>query len=84
MDPETGEMMLTAGAVLSILSVMDVEVVTLAASVTVPLMTCPAPSVETVTGDGQVSGGVPPAQVNVTVTLALFQPAALGRARRLR
>ncbi len=37
-----------------------------------------APSVETTTGCGQVTAPVPPAQLKVTVTSELFQPAALG------
>ena len=79
--PDVGDVMLTAGGVLSIWSVTDVEAVALAASFKVPETTWPAPSVETVAGAGQVSGGVPPAQVNVTATLALFQPAAFGAGR---
>lgn len=46
-----------------------------AASVTVPVTTCPAPSVVTVCGEEQlVNGEVDCVQVKLTVTFVLFQP----------
>ena len=68
------------GGVLSILIPLAVAVATLPAmSVQVPLADCPAPSVLSVAGAVQLAMperlSVP---VNVTVTLALFQPAPFG------
>ncbi len=50
-----------------------------ALSTAVSIMTCPAPSVVMVTGEGQ--DAIPDTlslQVNVTVTFVLFHPLALG------
>lgn len=65
--------------VLSRLIVTLVVAVFPAVSVAVPETTWFAPSVLTITGDGQVCIGLLPAvQVNVTVTFELFQPLAFG------
>ena len=69
----------TTGLVLSTLRVTLALAVFPDLSVAVPETTCPAPSVLTTTGAGQVS--MPAAlseQVNFTVTLPLFQPLELG------
>jgi hypothetical protein len=66
------------GLVLSMFSVTLVLAVWPAASVALPLMTWFAPSVLTICGAGQLIGGTPPLQVKVTVTLVLFQLAALA------
>src|SRR3989442_21364 len=70
---------LTAGGLLSMLSVMDVLAWFPATSTAVPLTTCPAPSVLTVTGSEQRAIPLPPSvQVKLTRTSVLFQPAAFG------
>jgi hypothetical protein len=76
--PEAGEVTVMTGGVLSSLTVTVVLAVLPPLSLTVPETIWPAVSVVTVTGEGQVRGGAPPAQENDTVTFALFQPAALG------
>ena len=77
--PLAGEEMATLGEVLSSLTVTDAFAVFPALSRAVPLTTWPAVSVVIVTGAGQ--NAMPlvwSEQVNVTVGLTLFQPAALG------
>ena len=69
---------MTVGLVLSIFSVTDAVAVLLAPSVAVLETSWLAPSVVVVTGAGQVTGVMPPAQVKVVVTFVLFQPAGLG------
>lgn len=72
---------ITVGGVLSTLRRAEAVAVAPAASVTVPLTGMLAPSVETICGGGQAVIGAAPAagvQVKLTVTLVLFQPAALG------
>ena len=76
--PFTGAEMPIDGMVLSSFTVTDAVAVFAALSVTVPETAWLAVSVDTTTGAGHVSGGVPPAQVKATVTLDLFHPAALG------
>jgi hypothetical protein len=48
------------------------------ASVAVPVIIWFAPSVLTVCGPGQETGGAPPVQTKLTVTGVLFHPAAFG------
>ena len=48
------------------------------ASVAVPVITWFAPSMLTVCGPGQETGGAPPVHTKLTVTGVLFQPAAFG------
>lgn len=68
-----------AGGVLSMLTFTLVVAVTPALSVAVPCTTWFAPSVATVTGDGQLfTPTFVSEHVNVTVTLEMFQPLALG------
>src|SRR5712691_11549866 len=68
-----------AGGALSMLSVTLAEAILPALSTAVPVTTCPAPSVATVTGPVQLAmPEVASAQVNVTMTLVLFQPFAFG------
>ena len=68
-----------AGGVLSILRLRDVPAVFPALSVAVPEILCFAPSVLTVVAAGQAATPDRPSeQVNATVTLLLFQPAALA------
>jgi hypothetical protein len=77
--PSTGEVTLKAGGVLSMLSVTPAVAVLPARSVAVPSTTWFAPSVVTSAGGGQDATPLArSAQVNVTVTPVLFQPAALG------
>ena len=67
------------GSVLSMFNTTDVVALFPALSTAVPVITCPAPSVVTVIGDGQEAMSEPEsAHVNVTVTSVLFQPFALG------
>src|SRR5262245_61502620 len=67
------------GAVLSRLTTAVALAEFPALSVAVPLMDWPAPSVDTITGEGHVAMPAPlSVQVNVTVTLVLFQPAVFG------
>ena len=69
----------TMGTVLSILRVTVAVALFPARSVAVPEIIWPAPSAVTETGLGQVATPlVASEQVNVTVTLVLFHPAALG------
>ena len=70
---------LTLGRLLSMLSVTDALAWFPATSTAVPLTTCPAPSVLTVTGSGHRA--IPlraSVHVKLTCTSALLQPAALG------
>ena len=61
------------------LTVTEVEALFPAKSVAVPLMICPAPSLDTRTGAGQTATPeVISEHVNVIVTLELFHPAALA------
>ena len=61
------------------LTVTDADAVLFALSLAVPLITWPAPSVETVAGTGQNATPPTPAeQVKVTVTFELFQWAELA------
>src|SRR5436309_12800782 len=79
MEPLPGEVMTRLGAVLSrlILACQLAELPAL--SIAVPLTTRAAPSVATVTGrEQEATPLVLSEQVNVTVTLALFQPAAFA------
>src|SRR6266404_3953174 len=70
---------LTAGRLLSMLSVTDTLAWFPAMSTAVPLTTCPAPSVLTVTGSGQRAIPLPPSvHVKLTRASVLFQPAAFG------
>jgi hypothetical protein len=78
-DPFAGELMATLGAVLSRLMNTPVEPLLPARSVAVPLMSWFAASVLTLIGTGQLATPeVLSAQVKLTVTSFLFQPAALG------
>ena len=77
--PFAGEVMLMVGGVLSSLTVTDVEALFPATSVAEPEIAWFAPSVATATGEGQVATPERESpQVKLTVTLELFQPAALG------
>ena len=67
------------GGVLSSLMTTVAVFVPPAASITVPVTGTLAPSVETTCGEVQLMIGAPPGvQLKLTVTLALFQPAAFG------
>ena len=77
--PSTGEVTDKDGVVLSKLIVTLAVAVSPAVSVAVPLITCPAPSVETVCGLGQLAMLSPPAvHVNVTVAFMFVQPLAFA------
>jgi hypothetical protein len=72
------------GGVLSRLTFTVVVPVLPEVSVTVPLTGWFAPSVLTMTGEGQLCTGYEPAvHVKVTVTLELFQPFAFGAGERV-
>src|ERR1700739_1997418 len=75
-----GEMLaITFGGVVAMLKVVCAVAEFPAASRTVPVMTWFAPSVLIVCACGQLKiGAVPTVQVNVTVTLELFQPFEFG------
>jgi hypothetical protein len=77
-DPSAGDMIVSNGEILSMFSVSVAVAVFPLVSVAVPLTTWPAPSALTVIGAGHVCTAVSSAQANVTVTLVLFQPFALG------
>src|SRR6266850_7223981 len=69
----------TTGGVLSMLSVTEAVDWLPATSTAVPLTTCPAPSVVTVTGSAQRAILLPPSvHMKLTRTSVLFQPAAFG------
>lgn len=76
--PAFGDVTASTGAVLSIFSATEAGTDAPEVSVAVREMVWFPPSVDTVTGCGQVTVPAPPAQVNVTVTFVLFQPAAFG------
>ena len=72
------------GGVLSMLTCTLSELVTPALFVAVPGITWFAPSAVTVTGDGQLlTPTLASLHANVTVTLELFQPLALGAGLRV-
>ena len=72
------------GGVLSILRMTVAVDVAPEASVTVPVTGMFDPWVVTTVGEGQLTIGAPPgAQAKLTVTLELFQPAALGEGETL-
>src|SRR3990170_2465699 len=76
-----GLLIIMLGGVLSILSVTEALAVLPALSIAVPAITCPAPSVVTVTGaghDAMPDPGIGSLHVKETVTSVLFQPFALG------
>lgn len=77
--PLAGEVMLSTGAVLSIFSTRLVVAEFPAASVAVPVTGWFAPSVLSVTGEGQATtGAVPAAHTKPIVTFELFHPAPFG------
>jgi len=77
--PSDGAVTVTVGKVSSMLSVTLAVAMFPAASVTVPLTIWPMPCDEIVCGPGQLTiAALPAPQLNVTVTLVLFQPFALG------
>lgn len=78
MPPSAGDVMLTSGGVWSRLMVTLVVALLPRESVAVPVTTWFAPSLLTVCGLAQETGGAPPEHWKVTVTGLLFQPAAFG------
>jgi hypothetical protein len=73
--PSWGDVIVNTGGVMSMFTVALVEAVFPLESTTVPLMTCLAPSEETVFGPGQLTmEALPAEQVKITVTAVLFQP----------
>jgi hypothetical protein len=77
--PFPGDVMLSTGGVLSMLSATDADAVFPATSVAVPGICWLEPSVDTVTGDGQLATPDSASlHAKVTVTLELFQSAAFG------
>src|SRR5437867_1028778 len=74
--PSAGALICTAGGVLSMFKVIDRVAWLPATSTAAPLITCPAPSVVTVTGAGQrATPLVASVHVKVTVAFPLFHPA---------
>jgi len=77
--PFPGDVTLSTGGVLSMLNVTDADAVFPATSVAVPGICWLEPSVDTVTGDGQLATPDSASlHAKVTVTLELFQPLAFG------
>src|SRR5262249_26828864 len=77
--PLTGELTVTTGGVLSTFKVTVANAVLPARSTAVPVMTCPEPSVVTTIGAVQLATpDVASSHVKLTVTLVLFQEAALA------